>query len=135
MRWFLLFILQFHCLVSTKASSLGNNLVKDNGIVNLTQNLFPRVRVGGGSAQSPKATAELFLLHDGPGSCNGQITVIDNWLKEIYLLHDAVEQTYADLNGRTAALLWYSFFGVKPHATDTDLYRAIGGSYFSLSTA
>ncbi|KAI0902968.1 hypothetical protein F4823DRAFT_620357 [Ustulina deusta] len=128
MRWFLLFILQFHCLLaSTKASPLGNSPVEDSVIANLTQNLFPRVRVGGGSAQSPKTTAELFLLNDGPGSCNGQTTVIDNWLKEIYLLHDAVEQTYADLDGRTAALLWYSFFGVPPRGTDSDLYRAIGG--------
>jgi hypothetical protein len=103
---------------------------------NLTKTLFPRVRdPGGDSDTTPKTITDLFLLHDGGGSCNDKVETIDGFLKEARLFHEVVQKAYAEPSGFNL-LLWNAWFGVQPGlgfkapATDSSnqaLWGIIGG--------
>jgi hypothetical protein len=81
---------------------------------NLSQRLFPRVRDPGSSSDTTaKTIKDLFLLHDGGGSCNDKVDTIDGFLKEARLFHAAVQAAYAEPSGFNL-LLWFAWFGVKP---------------------
>ncbi|KAI1464712.1 uncharacterized protein F4812DRAFT_466949 [Daldinia caldariorum] len=100
------------------ACPLGHPVGAQNAYpVSDNQTLWRRVRVGGGGGDDGAPTASsLFNMGDGktPGDCSGQSGVMNDWLKEAILLHDAVETAYdSTKSNKRLMLLWISFFGIE----------------------
>ncbi|EAL85909.2 uncharacterized protein AFUA_5G03970 [Aspergillus fumigatus Af293] len=117
MRWSLAGLLPSLCLVVlTNTSPLGHQSAYDIEGVDSLNALVRRVRTGpgGGTVTTPKKTTDLFLLDSGPGGCVGKEAILDNWLTEVFLLHDAIKTAYANIQGdRSWMLMWYTWFGVQ----------------------
>ncbi|GFG02374.1 hypothetical protein IFM61606_04649 [Aspergillus udagawae] len=117
MRWSLAGLLPSLCLVVlTNASPLDHDTAYDVKEANSLHTLIRRVRTGpgGGTVTPPKKTTDLFLLDSGPGGCTSKETTLDNWLTEVFLLHDAIKTAYANIQGdRSWMLMWYTWFGVQ----------------------
>ncbi|EAW24241.1 uncharacterized protein NFIA_038150 [Aspergillus fischeri NRRL 181] len=117
MRWSLAGLLPSLCLVVlTNASPLGHESAYDIEGVDSLNTLVRRVRTGpgGGTVTTPKKTTDLFLLDSGPGGCTSKEATLDNWLTEVFLLHDAIKTAYANIQGdRSWMLMWYTWFGVQ----------------------
>lgn len=81
------------------------------------QTLWRRVRTGpGGGGTAAPTISGLFTVGDGstPGGCSGRETLINSWIEEAILLHDAVETAYEDFkSNRRLMMLWMMFFGIK----------------------
>ncbi|KAJ5541918.1 hypothetical protein N7461_007921 [Penicillium sp. DV-2018c] len=136
MRWSLAGLLPWLSLIHlANGFPLATDLLFDIEEQNLTKTLFPRVRdPGGGSGTTPKTISELFLLHDGGGSCKSKVDTLDGFLKEARQFHEVVQKAYAEPSGFNL-LLWHAWFGVQPGpgfkepATDSSnqaLWKTIG---------
>jgi hypothetical protein len=144
MRWSLAGLLPSLCLiVLTNASPLGHESAYDIEGVDSLNTLVRRVRTGpgGGTVTTPKKTTDLFLLDSGPGGCTSKEATLDNWLTEVFLLHDAIKTAYANIQGdRSWMLMWYTWFGVQlnmqtggvdvSNTANKQLWDTIGGTYF-----
>ncbi|KAF2634389.1 hypothetical protein P280DRAFT_361918, partial [Massarina eburnea CBS 473.64] len=116
-------------------------------IIDRNQTFWRRVRTGTGGGSSALPTiSDLFTVGDGstPGGCSDRKTLIDGWIEDALLLHDAVETAYDSFkSNRCLMLLWVQFFGIKFNnvagTVDTDddvteiLWQSIGKRISSVS--
>ncbi|KAL4879538.1 hypothetical protein BJY04DRAFT_208654 [Aspergillus karnatakaensis] len=116
MRWIYSALLSPLVLaVLANGSPIAGDYFSDVEERNETLTLFRRVRTGpNGELLDPKTAADLFLLDDGPGGCQGQEATLDAWVEESMLLHAAIEELHRNVAGdRSKMLLWFTWFGIQ----------------------
>ncbi|KAJ4854311.1 uncharacterized protein T069G_11290 [Trichoderma breve] len=109
MRWSILSSL-FWLLVASSAHYL-----EDDNYDPFNKTLWRRVRGPGGDGGGQQPTAsELFLIGDSslPASCASRVDVLDEWVNEANLLHEAAMTVYSGYKTKNAyAILMNQFFG------------------------
>ncbi|KAH7346765.1 hypothetical protein BKA65DRAFT_503209 [Rhexocercosporidium sp. MPI-PUGE-AT-0058] len=99
-------------LVVCEACPLGNHATAYSPLPNFNQTLFRR-NIGTGGYDAPSAS-ELFSIGSTPGGCSSQSAIIDDWVKEAILLHDAVETAYSDYKSDLGLrALWSVYMGIE----------------------
>lgn len=78
--------------------------------------LWRRVRIPGSDGGAVLTASQLFLVDDAAlvGGCSSQLGIIDGWLNEARLLHNAVQTVYSGYaNNVFFAALIYQYFGIR----------------------